>query len=132
MVAIVDHYSTTDGIKLKVNRINRRKIFERFLPIKSLLYTFDKCFGIFGGKFDLIMLCGDIDLNPGPKCNTGPIKASQFVKGPSVQSNLSIADMLYNGHLVIAETFLRNLPNHGQTLIEKPLHSGHFYSGHFF
>ena len=54
-----------------------------------------------------------------------------------VQSNLYIADMLYNGHLVIADTFLRNWPNHGQTLIEKPLKSGHFYSGylaqhHFF
>ena len=32
--------------------------------------------------------------------------------------------MLYNGHLVIADTFLRNRPNHGQTLIEKPLYSG--------
>ena len=39
--------------------------------------------------------------------------------------------MLYNGHVVIVETFLRNQPNHGQTLIEKPLNSGHFYSGHF-
>ena len=38
--------------------------------------------------------------------------------------------MLYNGHLVIAETLLRNRPNHGQTLIEKPLYNGHFYSGH--
>ena len=38
--------------------------------------------------------------------------------------------MLYNGHLVIADTFSRNRPNHGQTLIGKPLYSGHFYSGH--
>ena len=38
--------------------------------------------------------------------------------------------MLYNGHLVIADTFLRNRPDHGQTLIGKPLYSGHFYSGH--
>ena len=38
--------------------------------------------------------------------------------------------MLYNGHLVIAETFLRNQPNHGQNLMEKPLYSGHFYRGH--
>ena len=38
--------------------------------------------------------------------------------------------MLYDRHLV-ADTFLRNRPNHGQTLIEKPLYSGHFYSGHF-
>ena len=37
--------------------------------------------------------------------------------------------MLYDRHLV-ADTFLRNRPNHGQTLIEKPLYSGHFYSGH--
>ena len=36
-----------------------------------------------------------------------------------IQSNLSIADMLYNGHLVTADTFLRNRPIHGQTLIEK-------------
>ena len=49
-----------------------------------------------------------------------------------VQSNLFITDMLYNGHLVIADTFLRDRPNHGQSLIEKPLYSGYFYSGHFF
>ena len=49
-----------------------------------------------------------------------------------IQSNLSIADMLYNGHLVMADTFLRNRSNHGQTLVEKPLYSGYFYSGHFF
>ena len=46
-----------------------------------------------------------------------------------LQSNLSIADMLHNGHLVVAGTFLRNWPTHCQNLIEKPLHSGHFYSG---
>ena len=40
--------------------------------------------------------------------------------------------MVYNGHPVIADTFLKNRPNHGQTLIEKPLYSEHFYSGHFF
>ena len=39
--------------------------------------------------------------------------------------------MLYNGHLVIADTFLWNRLNHGQTLIEKPLYSGHYYSGHW-
>ena len=47
-----------------------------------------------------------------------------------IQWNLSIADTLYSGHLVIADTFSRNWTNHGQTLIEKPLYSGHFYSGH--
>ena len=45
-----------------------------------------------------------------------------------LQSNLPIADMLYNGHLVIVNTFLRNRLNHGQTLVEKPLYSGQFYS----
>ena len=45
-----------------------------------------------------------------------------------LQSNLFIADMLYNEHLVIADPFPRNWPNHAQTLIEKPLYSGHFYS----
>ena len=30
-----------------------------------------------------------------------------------IQSNLSIADMLYSGHLVIADIFSRNGPNHG-------------------
>ena len=40
--------------------------------------------------------------------------------------------MLYNGHVVIADTFLKNRPNHGQTLIENSLYSGHFYSGHLF
>ena len=38
--------------------------------------------------------------------------------------------MLNNGHLVIADNFLRNRPNHGQTLTEKPPYKGHFYSGH--
>lgn len=37
--------------------------------------------------------------------------------------------MLYNGHLCIGDTFLRNRSNHGQTLVEKPLYSGYFYSG---
>ena len=40
-----------------------------------------------------------------------------------------MAEMLYNGHLAIADAFPRNRPNHGQTLIEKPRYSGHFYSG---
>ena len=52
------------------------------------------------------------------------------VKENKVQPNLSIADMLYNGHLVIADIFLWNRRNYGQTLIEKPLYSGHVYSGH--
>ena len=46
-----------------------------------------------------------------------------------VQSNRSIPDMLYNGLLVIADPFQLNRPNQGQTLIEKHLYSGHFYSG---
>ena len=36
-----------------------------------------------------------------------------------IQSNLAIADVLYNGRLVIVDTFLRNRSNHGQTLKEK-------------
>ena len=51
-----------------------------------------------------------------------------FVLRLVLQSNLSIADILYNGHVVIADTFLRNRINHRQTLIEKPLYSGGFYS----
>ena len=47
-----------------------------------------------------------------------------------LQSNVSVVDMLYNGHLVMADIFLESQSNHGQTLIEKPLYSGHFYSGH--
>ena len=50
--------------------------------------------------------------------------------GATIDVNLPIVDMLYNGHLVIADTFLRNWLNHGQTLIEKPLYSRHFYSGY--
>ena len=38
--------------------------------------------------------------------------------------------MLCNGHLVIADTFLRSLPNDGQALIEKPLYNGHLCSGY--
>ena len=34
-----------------------------------------------------------------------------------VQSNMSIADMLCSGHLVIADMLLWNRSNHGQTLI---------------
>lgn len=33
-----------------------------------------------------------------------------------LQSNLSIADMVYNGHLVKVNTVSRNQSNHGQTL----------------
>ena len=33
--------------------------------------------------------------------------------------------MLYKGYLVIADTFLRNWPSHGQILIEKSLYKGH-------
>ena len=50
-------------------------------------------------------------------------KHSNINKG--IQSNLSIADITYNGQLVIANTFLKNRPNHGKTLIEKLLYSGH-------
>ena len=44
-------------------------------------------------------------------------------------SNLSIADRLYSEHLVIADAFQWNRSNHDQTLTEKPLYSGHVYSG---
>ena len=44
-----------------------------------------------------------------------------------IHTNQSIADMLYNVHLVIVNTILRNRRNHGQTLKEKPLFSGHFF-----
>ena len=37
-------------------------------------------------------------------------------------------DILYNGRLVIVDTFLRNKSNQRQTLIEKSLYSGDFYS----
>ena len=47
-----------------------------------------------------------------------------------IQSNLSIADMLYTGHLAIADTFQRKRPNHGQTLIKNTAYI--CYGGHFF
>ena len=54
-----------------------------------------------------------------------------FVQIQSVlQPNLSIVDMLYSGHHAITDTFSWNRPNHGQTIIENPLYTGHFYSGH--
>ena len=45
--------------------------------------------------------------------------------------------MLYNEHLARADTFLRNRPNHGQTLIKNfyiadTFIAGICYSGHFF
>ena len=48
-----------------------------------------------------------------------------FFKYHVVQSYLPIADMLYSGHLVTAGTFSWNRPHHVQTLIEKPMYSGH-------
>ena len=41
-----------------------------------------------------------------------------------LQWNLSIADMLYSGHLSIADTFPENGWINGQSLIEKPPYSG--------
>ena len=43
-----------------------------------------------------------------------------------LQSNLSVADMLYSGYLVIADIFSQNWPNHGQTVKEKLPYSAHF------
>ena len=47
----------------------------------------------------------------------------------TIQLNLSIADMLYSGHLSMADTIRRNGWNHSHSLIEKPLYrdrnSGH-------
>ena len=43
-----------------------------------------------------------------------------------LQSNLSVADMLYSGYLVIADIFSQNWPNHGQTVKEKSPYSAHF------
>ena len=45
-----------------------------------------------------------------------------FTNSTKIQSNLSVADMLYNRHLVIVDTFLRNWQNHIQTPIEKSLY----------
>ena len=52
-----------------------------------------------------------------------------------LQSNLSVAEMLYSGHLLIADTFSWKRSNHGQTLIENPYIADTFiedncYSGH--
>ena len=49
-----------------------------------------------------------------------------------IQSNQSIEDMLYSGHLVMADTVSWNRPNRGQTLIEKTLHSDTFIARQFF
>ena len=52
-----------------------------------------------------------------------------------LQSNLSVAEMLYSGHLLIGDTFSWKRSNHGQTLIENPYIADTFiedncYSGH--
>ena len=62
------------------------------------------------------------------KPNTGGTKNKNGTTVEPVYSGH--ADMLYSGHLIIADRFSRNGPNHGQTLIEIPLYSGQFYSGH--
>ena len=36
-----------------------------------------------------------------------------------LQSNVPMADILYNGQLLIGDTFFRNRAKHGQTVIEK-------------
>ena len=46
----------------------------------------------------------------------------------TLQQNLSIADMLYSGHLFIADTFSRNYLS---LAIVKPLYFEPLYSGHF-
>ena len=38
------------------------------------------------------------------------------------------AEPVYSGRLVMADTFSWHPLNHGQTLIEKLLHCGHFYN----
>ena len=53
------------------------------------------------------------------------------------QWNLSIADMLYSGHLVIADAFLLRLGESRSNTYKKPLYSGQFiadtrYNGHVF
>ena len=42
-----------------------------------------------------------------------------------IQWNLSVADILYSGHLSIADTIPKNGCNHDHSLIEKHLHGGH-------
>ena len=46
---------------------------------------------------------------------------------PELQPNLSVADILYSGHVVITDRFSRNQPHPGQTLIAKPLYSKHYF-----
>lgn len=48
-----------------------------------------------------------------------------------IQSNLSIMDMVYSERPAIEYNFSWNQSNDSQTLIEKPIYSGHFYSGHY-
>ena len=45
-----------------------------------------------------------------------------FTNSTKIQSSMSVADMLYNKHLVIVDTFLTNWQNHIQILIEKSLY----------
>ena len=64
-------------------------------------------------------------------------KFFEFSRDTNTAKYLSIVDRLHSEHLVIVDTFQLNRPNHGQTLIEKPLYSGQFiadncYSGHKF
>ena len=47
-----------------------------------------------------------------------------------LQSYLSIADILYSGHLAIADRIFWSRQNPYKFLIQKPLYSGHGYSGH--
>ena len=49
---------------------------------------------------------------------------AKYWKKNTLEWNLSVADMLYSGHLFIADTIHKNRWNHGHSLIEKPLSSG--------
>ena len=49
-----------------------------------------------------------------------------------IQSNLSLADMLHNGHLVIANTYFKEPEESRSNSHRETLYSGHFYSEHLF
>ena len=107
------HLFKTAVLRKKLSRKSKRKVIRLNKKAKNNVCKGDTVQKKFSVK-DFFSKCGQIR-----------IKIFKYV----LQSNLSIKEILYSWHLVIADIFPKNRPNHGQSLNRKPLYRGHFYSG---
>ena len=111
-----------------------RYLFKRLHEIRSYTLKEHEIVSLTRQNLIFPLVTGIIWFNFGFRLNIFASKISNFIiyylweprvaANPDIQSNLSVADILYSGHLV------GNRPSHGKTLIEKPPYGGHFYSSH--